>query len=190
MLTSFSRPRLKAVSWRIIECLTRVIRRLSVGNLEQELPTLPQHLSSSQLLVWFILFLLSNCMSSRKNNSCVLWCWRRFSPKTMSNSFARDSCGFFLFVFIYIFWSLARLPDHMIWVSVLWLSGVRTALSLFLCVLFLNHYLSFFSFLRGHCVVCRSSIYGLWYTPFSILKTFLKHTLINRCNIFTGCCRM
>ena len=118
MLTSFSRPRLKAVSWRIIECLTRVIRRLSVENLEQELPTLPQHLSSSQLLVWFILFLLSNCMSSRKNNCCVLWCWRRFSPKTMSNSFARDSCGvFFICIYLHILVSSTTSRSHDLSVS-------------------------------------------------------------------------
>jgi len=41
-------------------------------------------------------------------------------------------------------------------------SGVRVTRSLALCVCFVDHCLSFWTSSFCHCVVCSSSIYGLW----------------------------
>jgi hypothetical protein len=42
------------------------------------------------------------------------------------------------------------------------------------CLCFVDHYLSFCAFSFGHCVVCSSSIYGLW-LPLWYLQTLLKY---------------
>ena len=52
-------------------------------------------------------------------------------------------------------------------------SGVHVTRSLVLCVCFTDRCLSFCTFSFGHCVVCSSSISGLWLLPFGILKLFL-----------------
>jgi hypothetical protein len=49
-------------------------------------------------------------------------------------------------------------------------SGVRVAQSLVLCVCFIYSCVSFCTFSFGHCVVCSSSIYGLW-LPLWYLQT-------------------
>jgi len=51
-------------------------------------------------------------------------------------------------------------------------SGVRVTRSLVLCVRFVDRCLSFCTFSFGHCVVCSSSIYGLWLL-FWYLQTLL-----------------
>ena len=51
-------------------------------------------------------------------------------------------------------------------------SGVHVTRSLFLCICFVDHCLSFCTFSFGHCVVC-SSIYGFW-LPLWYLQTLLK----------------
>ena len=56
-------------------------------------------------------------------------------------------------------------------------SGVRVAQSLVLCVCFIYSCLSFCTFSFGHCVVCSSSIYGLW-LPLWYLQT--RPIILNR----------
>ena len=56
-------------------------------------------------------------------------------------------------------------------------SGVRVVQSLVFCVMF---YISFFVllfFFLCHCVVCSSSIYGLWLPPFGIFTLFLQQNI-------------
>jgi hypothetical protein len=55
---------------------------------------------------------------------------------------------------------LITLPEHLS--SPLDFSGVRVTRSLVLCVCFIDRCLSFCTFSFGHCIVCSSSIYGLW----------------------------
>jgi hypothetical protein len=52
-------------------------------------------------------------------------------------------------------------------------SGVRVTRSLVLCVCFVDGFLFFCPFSFGHCIVCSSSIYGLWLPPFGVFKPFL-----------------
>ena len=54
-------------------------------------------------------------------------------------------------------------------------SGVRVTRSLVLCVYFVDRCLSFCAFSFGHCVICSSSIYGIWLPPFDIFKLFFQH---------------
>jgi branched-subunit amino acid transport protein len=61
---------------------------------------------------------------------------------------------------------LLTLPEHMI--SPLVFNEVRVTRSLFLCVCFVDHRLSFCTFSFGYCVVC-SSIYGFWLPLFGRL---------------------
>jgi hypothetical protein len=53
-------------------------------------------------------------------------------------------------------------------------SGVRVSGSLVLYVYFVDHCLSFCTFLFCHCVVCSSSIYGFWLSGVWCLKTLLE----------------
>ena len=53
-------------------------------------------------------------------------------------------------------------------------SGVRVTRSLALCVYFVDHFLSFYTFSVGHCVVCPSSIYGFWLPPCYLLAIVLS----------------
>ena len=55
---------------------------------------------------------------------------------------------------------LLTLQEHMS--SPLGISGVRVARSLVLCACFVDRCFSFCTFSFDHCVVCSSSIYGLW----------------------------
>jgi hypothetical protein len=55
-------------------------------------------------------------------------------------------------------------------------SWVRVAQSLVFCVEFIDHYLFFFSFYFGHCIICHSFIYTSGY-PFRYLQTFLVYTV-------------
>ena len=52
------------------------------------------------------------------------------------------------------------------------LSGVPVTRSLILCVCFVDRCLSFCTFSFGYCVVCSSSMYGIW-LPIGIFKLFL-----------------
>ena len=52
-------------------------------------------------------------------------------------------------------------------------SGVRVTRSLVSCACFVDRCLSFCTFSFGHCIVCSSSIYGIWLPPFGIFKLFL-----------------
>ena len=65
---------------------------------------------------------------------------------------------------------LPTLPEHLPVFS-----GVLVTRSLVLCVCFVDHCLSFCNFSFGHCVVCPSSIYGLW-LPLWHLQTLLIYT--------------
>ena len=56
--------------------------------------------------------------------------------------------------------------------SVSYVSGVRVARSLIVCACFVDRCLSFSTFSIGHCVVCSSSIFGLW------LLLWYLHTLV------------
>jgi hypothetical protein len=51
-------------------------------------------------------------------------------------------------------------------------SGVRVTRSLVLHVCFDDRCLSFYTFSFGHCVICSSSIYGVWF-PLWYLQTLL-----------------
>ena len=71
---------------------------------------------------------------------------------------------------------LFTLPGHLYSPPVL--SGVRVTRSLVLCVhVFVDRCLSLCPFSFGHCVVCSSSIYGLW-LPLWCLQTLLMHKKI------------
>jgi len=65
---------------------------------------------------------------------------------------------------------LPTLPEHLSSSPVF--SGVRVTQSLVLYVCFVDRCLSFCAFSFGHCVVCSSSIYGLW-LPLWYLQTLL-----------------
>jgi hypothetical protein len=54
--------------------------------------------------------------------------------------------------------------------------GVRVTRSFVVCVCIVDRCLSFCPFSFGHCVVCSSSIYGLW-LPLWYLQTFLAHVM-------------
>jgi hypothetical protein len=58
-------------------------------------------------------------------------------------------------------------------------SGIRVTRSLVLYVCFADNCLSFYTFSFGHCVICSSSIYGLW-LPLWYLKTLLIKVLPQR----------
>ena len=64
-----------------------------------------------------------------------------------------------------------HLPEHPSSPPVL--SGVRVTRSFVLYVCFVDRFLSFCTFSFGHCVVCSSSIYGLW-LPLWYLQTLLR----------------
>jgi hypothetical protein len=66
---------------------------------------------------------------------------------------------------------LLTLPEHLS--STPGFSGVRVTRSLVLYACFVNHCLFFCPFPFGHCVVCRSSIYGFW-LPLWHLHALLK----------------
>ena len=55
---------------------------------------------------------------------------------------------------------LPTLPEHLSSPTVF--SGVRVTRSLVLGACFVEHYLSFWTFSFGRCVVCSSSTYGFW----------------------------
>jgi hypothetical protein len=55
---------------------------------------------------------------------------------------------------------LFNLPEHLSSPPIF--SGVRVSRSLVLYVCFVDHCLSFCTFSFGHCVVCSSSVYGIW----------------------------
>ena len=113
-------------SWLITWFVTRVTRRVTL--VEQELSTLPEHLSSPR-------FLVGSCYSI-------------FSFICM---FCRS-----LFALLYFsFWPL----------SFLFFFDIRI---LYVC--FVDRCLSFCTFSFGRCVVCSSSIYGLW-LPIWYLQT-------------------
>jgi hypothetical protein len=69
---------------------------------------------------------------------------------------------------------LLTLPEHMSSPPVF--SGVRVTRSLVLCVCFVDRFLFFCIFSFGHCVVCSSSIYGLW-LPLWYLQTLLLQNI-------------
>jgi len=66
--------------------------------------------------------------------------------------------------------ALLTLPEHPS--SPLVFSGVNVTRSLVLYVCFVDPCLSFCTFSFGHCVVCSSSIYGIW-LPLWYLQTLL-----------------
>jgi hypothetical protein len=70
---------------------------------------------------------------------------------------------------------LLTLPEHLSSPQVF--SGVRVTRSLVLYVCFVDRCLSFCTFSFGHCVVCSSSIYGLW-LPLWYLQTLIIKTKI------------
>ena len=57
-------------------------------------------------------------------------------------------------------------------------SWVRVTRSKILCVCFVDRCLSFCTFSFGHCVVCSSSIYGFWLSPW-YLQTLLIVVVID-----------
>jgi hypothetical protein len=69
---------------------------------------------------------------------------------------------------------LLTLPEHMSSPPVF--SGVRVTRSLVLCVGFVDRCFFFCIFSFGHCVVCSSSIYGLW-LPLWYLQTLLLQNI-------------
>jgi hypothetical protein len=71
------------------------------------------------------------------------------------------------------------LPEHLSSPPVF--SRVRVSRSLVLYVCFVDHCLFFCTFSFGHCVVCSSSIYGFWLTPWYLptLLTSLCSTAIH-----------
>ena len=79
--------------------------------------------------------------------------------------------------YIYVVKLLLTLPEHMSSPPVF--SGVRVTRSLVLYVYFVDRCLSFCTFFFGHCVVCSSSIHGLWLPPFGIFKVFLQYYTFN-----------
>ena len=62
-------------------------------------------------------------------------------------------------------------------------SGVRVTRSLVLCVCLVDRFFILFSF--GHCVVCSTSIYGLWLHLW-YLRSLLSKTI---CVILSSVCR-
>ena len=56
-------------------------------------------------------------------------------------------------------------------------SGVRVTRSLVLYVCFVDHCLSFCPFSFGHCFVCSSAIYGLFWLPLWYLQTLLNESI-------------
>ena len=56
----------------------------------------------------------------------------------------------------------------------------RVRVTLVLCVCFVDRWLSFRPFSFGHCVVCPSSIYGLWW-PLCYLQSLLMKEAITVC---------
>ena len=84
---------------------------------------------------------------------------------TSSRSFPRSSCitGFVTRLtrrVSLVEQELLTLPEHLSSPPVF--SGVRVTRSLVLYVCFVDRCLSFCTFSFGHCVVCSSSIYGIW----------------------------
>jgi hypothetical protein len=75
---------------------------------------------------------------------------------------------------------LPTLPEHLSSPPVF--SGVRVTRSLVLYVWFVNRCLSFCTFSFGHCVLCSSSIYGLW-LPLWYLQTLLAWKLYSFPNV-------
>jgi multidrug transporter EmrE-like cation transporter len=65
---------------------------------------------------------------------------------------------------------LFTLPEHLSSPPVF--SGVRVSRSIVLYVCFIDRCLSFCTFSFGHCVVCSSSVYGVWLL-FGIFKLLL-----------------
>jgi hypothetical protein len=142
-------------SWLFTEFVTRLTRRVSL--VEQELLTLPEHLSSPSVF-----------SGVRVTRSLVLYvCFV-------------DCC----LSFCTFFWSLCCLFFFDIWIPITPLvysnssypgfSGVRVTWSLVLGVFecFVDCCLSFCPFSFGHCVVCPSLIYGFW-LPLWHLQTLL-----------------
>jgi len=121
---------------------------------------------------------------------CMLWCPLRCSVSPCS----------YLMLWLYFCWYLRILMSNTIivirWFSCLTvirrvslveqklltlpeqtefnpgLCGVSVVQSYAMCVVFVDHCLSFCPLSVGHCIVSRSSIYGFW-TPLRYLQTFL-----------------
>jgi hypothetical protein len=68
---------------------------------------------------------------------------------------------------------LLTLPEHLSLPPVL--GGVHVTRSLVLYVCFVDRCLSFCTFSFGHCVVCSSSIYGLWLPLWYLLTLHSLH---------------
>ena len=67
---------------------------------------------------------------------------------------------------------LLTLPEHLSSPPVF--SGVRVTLWFYIYICLVDRCLSFCTFSFGHCVVCSTSIYGLW-LPLWYLQTLLNH---------------
>ena len=66
---------------------------------------------------------------------------------------------------------LLTLPEHLI--SPPFLVGFVLLGFCFMCVCFVDRWLSLCSFSFCHCIICPSSTYGFWLPPFGIFILFL-----------------
>ncbi len=67
-------------------------------------------------------------------------------------------------------------------------SGVRVTRSLVLYVCFVGRCLSFWTFNFGHCVVCSSSIYGLWLPLWYLQTLVIDFAKVNSVDLFSCVC--
>jgi hypothetical protein len=155
----------------------------TVLHVEQELLTLPEHLSSPlpgfSWGSWCSIFnFLCNVLSillrfTASDYTCGF-------IKLFLHTVCREEGGYWgiMFMTYHRVWLTRRvslveqelhtLPEHLNSPPVF--SGVRVTWSLVLCVRFVDRCLSFCTFSFGHCVVCFSSIYGFW-LPLWYLQT-------------------
>jgi hypothetical protein len=81
---------------------------------------------------------------------------------------------------------LLTLPEHLSSPPVY--IGVRVTRSFVLYVCFVGRCLSFWTFYFGHCVVCSSSIYGLWLPLWYLQTLAIDFAKVHKVDLFSCVC--
>jgi hypothetical protein len=156
--TSRSFPR----SLLITGFVTRLTRRVSL--VEQELPTLPEHLSSPSVFseVRVTRSLVVRCETGKWNLNPLY-----YMEISSSQTKGDENLNYVWMTINLVEQELPTLPEHLSSLSVF--SEVRVTRSLVVCACFVDRCLSLCPFSFGHCVVCPASIYHSDY-PFGIFR--------------------
>jgi hypothetical protein len=162
-------------------------------------------MSSPSFLVGFVLFMLSNCMSSCFQLRIVMpicfvggsrfiyviyiyyvyWCLSQYYEAKNMKTCNWTTWTTYQMVFVLVKCNtslveqkLITIPEHPTSSPIF--SGVRVSQSLVVCVVSCRSLfvlLPFYCFYFGHCIVCPS-IYGFWIPPLSSIREWQTNSLL------------